>query len=109
MVSAQQKAGIHRTDDPFLRRDDGELGEWGFKPFCNTVKESVAISTKALNHKITTEAFFSERSPGKPGKTIYLCRERKLPQKHGEEKKAFPLCLRGFLHFRAFWTATLDN
>lgn len=58
MVSAQQKAGIHRTDDPFLRRDDGELGEWGFKPFCNTVKESVAISTKALNHKITTEAFF---------------------------------------------------
>lgn len=35
MVSSRQKMSIHLADDPFLRRNDGELAESGIKPFCN--------------------------------------------------------------------------
>ena len=66
-----------------------------------TSEEGVAKSIKALNHKDTKrqrKTFLpAKRSSDKPRKNFEsscLCRERKLPRRHREEKKAFPLCLR---------------
>ena len=94
MVSAQQKAGIHRTDDPFLRRDDGELGErGGLSPFLQHPEGKRCNKHKSIEPQNHDGSLFllsvAQASPGK----LYIFAVKENCHKDTEKKKKLFLCV----------------